>query len=61
MASGGTEDLDFKDLTEQINDYEKALIERMQAYHEGKCASKETNSRLDFRCIFSFKLYCQLN
>ena len=34
--AGGTEDLDFKDLTEQINDYEKALNERIQAYHEGK-------------------------
>jgi len=34
---GGTEDVDFKDLTDQIDEYEKALAERMQAYHEGKC------------------------
>jgi hypothetical protein len=32
---GAAEELDFNDLTEQINEYEKALNERMQAYHEG--------------------------
>lgn len=33
------EELDFNDLTEQINEYEKALSERMQAYHEGTYSS----------------------
>ena len=36
---GAAEDLDFNDLTEQINEYDKALSERLQAYHEGNYPS----------------------
>lgn len=32
----GADEVDFNDLTDQINEYEKALSERLQAYHEGK-------------------------
>ena len=29
---GGADEVDFKDLKDQIDEYEKALDERMQAY-----------------------------
>ena len=34
--AGGADELDFADLTEQINEYEKALEERLSDYREGK-------------------------
>lgn len=37
MTHGGTPDeVDFKDLQDQINEYEKALGERLEAYQMGK-------------------------